>query len=45
MMGNGEISNLSSDTRELQFEAAWRMGQWNIDLPNKYGNNNKIKIK
>ncbi|WAR09126.1 ATM-like protein [Mya arenaria] len=26
---------LTSNTRELQFESAWRVGQWNLDVPNK----------
>ncbi|XP_053392108.1 serine-protein kinase ATM-like, partial [Mercenaria mercenaria] len=35
IMGQEDVPNLTSDTRELQFEAAWRMGKWNIDSPNK----------
>ncbi|KAL4233543.1 hypothetical protein ACF0H5_008223 [Mactra antiquata] len=35
MMGTDDSSNLSSDIKELQYEAAWKMGQWNIDSSNK----------
>jgi hypothetical protein len=35
IMGQDDVPNLTSETRELQFEAAWRMGMWNLDSPNK----------
>ncbi|XP_052812043.1 serine-protein kinase ATM-like isoform X2 [Mya arenaria] len=35
MLGQETGTVLTSNTRELQFESAWRVGQWNLDVPNK----------
>lgn len=35
MMGQDSTPNLPSDVRELQYEAAWKMGQWDLDVPTK----------
>jgi len=36
MMGQDGMSDLTSDVKELQFDSAWKLGQWNLDVPNKY---------
>ena len=30
-----DLASLPPNTRELKYEAAWKMGQWNLDTPNR----------
>ncbi|KAH3729489.1 hypothetical protein DPMN_055461, partial [Dreissena polymorpha] len=37
MLGEEVTTNLSFSVRELQFEAAWRVGQWALEMPARQG--------